>query len=85
MQLLQSALYNRRLQGSWGGRCRRGGSGGAKPVKGYDPATTEIAFFGGSFTAINRNYMTDLLEAAAVFVRDGSVRGIMNFPPAPTR
>lgn len=48
----------------------------AQSSKGYDPATTEIAFFGGSFTAINRNYMTDLLEAAAVFVRDGSVRGI---------
>ena len=37
---------------------------------------SEIAFFGGSFTAINRNYMTDLLEAAAVFVREGLVRGI---------
>ena len=48
----------------------------AKSSKNYDPATTEIAFFGGSFTAINRNYMTDLLEAAAVFVREGLVRGI---------
>ena len=48
----------------------------AQSSKNYDPATTEIAFFGGSFTAINRNYMTDLLEAAAVFVREGSVRGI---------
>ena len=48
----------------------------AQSSKSYDPATTEIAFFGGSFTAINRNYMTDLLEAAAVFVREGLVRGI---------
>ena len=48
----------------------------AQSSKNYDPATTEIAFFGGSFTAINRNYMTDLLEAAAVFVREGLVRGI---------
>lgn len=48
----------------------------AENSKSYDPATTEIAFFGGSFTAINRNYMTDLLEAAAVFVRSGRVKGI---------
>lgn len=44
--------------------------------RGYRPESTEIAFFGGSFTAINRNYMTDLLEAAAVFVRNGTVKGI---------
>ena len=31
--------------------------------KNYNPKTTEIAFFGGSFTAINRNYMLRLLKA----------------------
>ena len=40
---------------------------------GYD---YEIAFFGGSFTAIDREYMTSLLEAASVYVKDGSVSGI---------
>lgn len=42
----------------------------------YDPATTEIAFFGGSFTAINRNYMLDLLKIAALAVENGDVCGI---------
>lgn len=36
----------------------------------------EIAFFGGSFTAIDRDYMKGLLEAASPFVKDGRVRGI---------
>ncbi len=36
----------------------------------------EIAFFGGSFTAIDRPYMVELLEAAAPFVRDGRFAGI---------
>ncbi len=44
--------------------------------KKYNPKTTEIAFFGGSFTAINRNYMISLLEAASAFVRIGLVNGI---------
>lgn len=44
--------------------------------KKYDSKTTEIAFFGGSFTAINRNYMLSLLEAASSFVRIGLVSGI---------
>ena len=44
--------------------------------KKYDPNTTEIAFFGGSFTAINRNYMISLLEAASSFVKIGLVKGI---------
>lgn len=38
--------------------------------------TAEIAFFGGSFTAINRSYMTDLLKAAAKYVDNGTVKGI---------
>ncbi len=42
----------------------------------YDPKTTEIAFFGGSFTAINRNYMTELLKTAAAYVENGTVCGI---------
>ncbi len=41
-----------------------------------DPAETEIAFFGGSFTAIGRSYMTELLEAASQFVGEGKFRGI---------
>ncbi len=42
----------------------------------YNPATTEIAFFGGSFTAINRNYMIDLLKTAYTFVSNNVVSGI---------
>lgn len=41
--------------------------------KGY---TYEIAFFGGSFTAIDRQYMISLLEAAGEYVKNGSVNGI---------
>ena len=36
----------------------------------------EIAFFGGSFTAIEREYMLRLLESAYPFVREGFFRGI---------
>ncbi len=42
----------------------------------YNPQKTEIAFFGGSFTAINRNYMVALLEAAYTFVQNNVVSGI---------
>lgn len=42
----------------------------------YNPHNTEIAFFGGSFTAINRNYMTELLKTAYTYVKNGTVRGI---------
>lgn len=48
----------------------------AKGSKNFDSKTAEIAFFGGSFTAINRNYMTELLKAAERFVKDGTVKGI---------
>lgn len=41
--------------------------------KGYE---YEIAFFGGSFTAIDRQYMISLLEAAGECVKNGSVKGI---------
>ncbi len=36
----------------------------------------EIAFFGGSFTAVERGYMTELLAAAYPFVREGRAAGI---------
>lgn len=44
--------------------------------KSYDPSITEIAFFGGSFTAINRNYMLELLKPASAFAEQGVVSGI---------
>lgn len=40
------------------------------------PESTEIAFFGGSFTAIERSYMLSLLEAAYPFVKNGRFSGI---------
>lgn len=43
---------------------------------GIDPQNTEIAFFGGSFTAINREYMISLLEEAKPFIDNGSFCGI---------
>lgn len=48
----------------------------AKHSKGYDPNVTEIAFFGGSFTAIDCDYMVSLLAAAKAFVDAGDVYGI---------
>lgn len=36
----------------------------------------EIAFFGGSFTAIDRDYMTELLSVAAAYVKSGEFAGI---------
>lgn len=36
----------------------------------------EIAFFGGSFTAIERDYMIELLQSAYEYVKNGSVKGI---------
>ena len=39
-------------------------------------AETEIAFFGGSFTGIDRGLMIDLLEIAQEYVRRGLVSGI---------
>lgn len=41
--------------------------------KGYE---YEIAFFGGSFTAIDREYMLSLLKTAYAYVADGKVKGI---------
>lgn len=42
----------------------------------YDCRSGEIAFFGGSFTAIERNYMLSLLEAAKPYIEQKSFRGI---------
>ena len=42
----------------------------------FDSKDGEIAFFGGSFTAIDRSYMLELLSSAKAFVDDGSVSGI---------
>lgn len=40
------------------------------------PENTEIAFFGGSFTAIPREYMLSLLEAVQDFIGRGKFSGI---------
>lgn len=42
----------------------------------YNKDNTEIAFFGGSFTAIQREYMLELLSAASKYVKNGTVKGI---------
>lgn len=44
--------------------------------EGRDCTEGEIAFFGGSFTAIDRDYMVSLLESAYEFIKDGRVKGI---------
>ena len=43
---------------------------------GVNPENTEIAFFGGSFTAINREYMISLLEETKPFIEKDSFCGI---------
>ena len=43
---------------------------------GVDPKNTEIAFFGGSFTAINREYMISLLEETKPFIENENFCGI---------
>ena len=40
------------------------------------PSETEIAFFGGSFTAVERSYMISLLEAAQPFLKEYGLNGI---------
>lgn len=42
----------------------------------YDAKSTEIAFFGGSFTAIDKNYMIELLSTAKRYIDNGVVNGI---------
>lgn len=41
-----------------------------------EPENAEIAFFGGSFTAIERGYMEELLQTASEFVGDSEFKGI---------
>lgn len=48
----------------------------AENSKNYDPKSTELAFFGGSFTAIDAEYRRSLLKIGAKFVKNGTVRGI---------
>lgn len=43
---------------------------------GNNPQDTEIAFFGGSFTAIERGYMVSLLEETKPFMERGCFKGI---------
>ena len=44
--------------------------------KKYDNKDCEIAFFGGSFTAIDKSYMIELLSVASQYVEKGIVSGI---------
>ena len=48
----------------------------AKSSKKYDSKTTELAFFGGSFTAIENKYMLELLNVGKSFVDAGDISGI---------
>ena len=41
-----------------------------------DKSSTQIAFFGGSFTAVPRDYMVELLTAAREYVGEGKFSGI---------
>ena len=41
-----------------------------------DVSQTEIAFFGGSFTAVPREYMLELLGAAQEFIGNDKFKGI---------
>ncbi|MDQ5983700.1 MAG: hypothetical protein RUMPE_00726 [Eubacteriales bacterium SKADARSKE-1] len=41
-----------------------------------NPQNAQIAFFGGSFTAIDENYMVSLLKVASKFVTDKKFNGI---------
>ena len=43
---------------------------------GKGAADCELAFFGGSFTCLDRGYMVSLLEAAQPFLGEGGYRGI---------
>ena len=44
--------------------------------KNYDPENSEIAFFGGSFTAIDKSYMLMLLKSAYKYVLSKEAAGI---------
>ena len=42
-----------------------------------DKNSSEIAFFGGSFTAIDRDYMISLLDTAYPYVKNGYFKGYL--------
>ena len=42
----------------------------------YNPHNTELAFFGGSFTAIDKDYMCSLLDAGYDEVKKGNISGV---------
>ena len=48
----------------------------ARNTLGQNTKNAEIAFFGGSFTAIDHNYMEQLLSAASPYVQSGEFYGI---------
>ncbi len=48
----------------------------AKLGEKYNPNLTELAFFGGSFTAIDKDYMIALLNAGYDCVKAGDISGI---------
>lgn len=48
----------------------------ARQSLGENTRNAEIAFFGGSFTAIERSYMKGLLDAASPYVKSGEFAGI---------
>lgn len=48
----------------------------AMKSKGYNPEFSEIAFFGGSFTAIKRDYMISLLSTAYDYIKEKRFIGI---------
>ena len=42
----------------------------------FDSSNTELAFFGGSFTAIDKEYRLELLSSAYKYVKNGTICGI---------
>ena len=48
----------------------------AKAHPDYNEKNTELAFFGGSFTAIDKDYMCSLLDAGYDEVKKGNISGI---------
>ncbi len=48
----------------------------AKLSKNYSPKNTELAFFGGSFTAIDKSLMVELLSAGKQCLDNGFISGI---------
>ena len=44
--------------------------------KGYDPQNTELAFFGGSFTAIDKNIYENYLKIGKKYIDGGLISGI---------